>query len=310
MRKVLYSQQRIAKNATWMMNLKNLQHFIHLAESKSFTVTAQKTHISLSALSRVIQRLEQELEQSLFIRDNRSVELTAAGKELLPVAISIVEQWHQLKIQLSTDQHLLRGKLTLFCSVTASYSHLPQLVTELRQTHPQIEIQLLTGDPAQAIEKVLNDEADIAIAAKPKHLSNKLTFIKFDQVTLTVISPLLVGQSLQPTHQISAQWQTLPFILPESGTARDHSNDWLRDNQIDPTIYAQVAGHEAIVSMVALGCGVGIAPDVVIDNSPMKDRVFKHSDQNIKPLALGLCCKKSRAHEPLLAALMQLCQSQ
>ena len=68
------------------MNIKNLQLFIHLSDSLSFHQTAQSMHISPSALSRVIQRLEQELGQSLFQRDNRSVELTMAGKKLIPVA--------------------------------------------------------------------------------------------------------------------------------------------------------------------------------------------------------------------------------
>ena len=40
-----------------------------------------------------------------------------------------------------------------------------------------------------------------------------------------------------------------------------------------PTIYAQTSGHEGVVSMVALGLGVGIAPDVVINNSPVKDKI-------------------------------------
>ena len=61
------------------MNIKNLQLFIHLCESQNFSQTAEVMHISPSALSRVIQRLEENLGQTLLIRDNRSVELTFAG---------------------------------------------------------------------------------------------------------------------------------------------------------------------------------------------------------------------------------------
>ena len=56
------------------MNIKSLQLFIHLCDSKSFAKTASAMHISPSALSRQVQKLEAETGQELFVRDNRSVE--------------------------------------------------------------------------------------------------------------------------------------------------------------------------------------------------------------------------------------------
>ncbi|WP_299022540.1 HTH-type transcriptional activator IlvY [uncultured Photobacterium sp.] len=288
------------------MNIKNLQLFLHLCDSKSFSQTAQAMHISPSALSRIIQRLEEETGQPLFIRDNRSVELTSAGQQLLPVAGQIVSSWLELKAQLKDQEQQLQGKLKLFCSVTASYSHLPGILNKFRQRYPQIEIQLLTGDPAQAIEKVQHDKADIAIAAKPDHVSSQLTFLELDNVTLSVIAPLVPASGLQKYLSDTPDWAQLPFILPESGTARDRADKWLKQKKIKPNIYAQVRGHEAIVSMVALGCGIGIAPDVVIDNSPVGSKVRRLEKEKIPPLILGLCCKQSRQQEPLLHALIQL----
>ena len=72
------------------MNIKSLQLFIHLCDSKNFSKTAAAMHVSPSALSRQIQKLEDETGQELLIRDNRSVDLTPAGKQLLPVALNIV----------------------------------------------------------------------------------------------------------------------------------------------------------------------------------------------------------------------------
>ncbi|WP_064606396.1 HTH-type transcriptional activator IlvY [Photobacterium sp. J15] len=288
------------------MNIKNLQLFLHLCDSKSFSQTAQAMHVSPSALSRIIQRLEEDTGQPLFIRDNRSVELTSAGQTMLPVAAQIVSSWQELKTQLKEQEQQLQGKLKLFCSVTASYSHLPGILNRFRQLHPQVEIQLLTGDPAQAIEKVQHDEADIAIAAMPDQLPGKLTFLELDKVTLSVITPLVPPPGLQKYLSDTPDWAQLPFILPESGTARTRADKWLRHKKIKPNIYAQVGGHEAIVSMVALGCGIGIAPDVVIDNSPVGNKVRRLDKEKIPPLVLGLCCKQSRQQEPLLHALLQL----
>lgn len=127
------------------MNIKHLQLFIHLCDSKSFAKTASAMHVSPSALSRQIQKLESETGQELFVRDNRSVELTPAAKKLMPVALKIITEWQSFYSQLQYEEQELKGEIRLFCSVTASYSHLPELLSEFRLRHPFIEFKLSTG---------------------------------------------------------------------------------------------------------------------------------------------------------------------
>ncbi|WP_413113012.1 HTH-type transcriptional activator IlvY [Thaumasiovibrio sp. DFM-14] len=288
------------------MNIKNLQLFVHLCDSKSFHQTAQMNHVSPSTLSRIIQRLEADIGQTLFIRDNRSVELTNAAKKMYPVAVNMVSDWQHLKSLSDNDDALLVGEVSLFCSVTASYSHLPTVLSQFRLNYPQIEIKLSTGDPAQAVQKVLNDEVDVAIAAKPDLLPNKLAFTRIGEVPLSIITPTLATSFSKSLSAPVAEWDEVPFIVPDSGTARERVEQWFRYHKLKPNIYAQVAGHEAIVSMVALGFGVGIAPDVVIDNSPVKDKVERLNIGSVRPFELGLCCKKNRYQEPIINALFEL----
>ncbi|NOI68746.1 HTH-type transcriptional activator IlvY [Vibrio sp. 99-8-1] len=290
------------------MNIKILQLFIHLCDSKSFSKTAATMHISPSALSRQIQKLEEELGEPLLIRDNRSVELTNAGKTLLPVAHSITNEWFDFRTELSNATKELQGEIHLFCSVTASYSHLPDLLNDFRLTYPQIEINLSTGDPAQAINKILQGDADIAIAAKPDHLPAKLAFEVIGHIPLSVIAPIGISSFSQELKKDKPNWSLIPFILPEAGTARERANHWFKKMKIKPTIYAQVSGHEAIASMVALGCGIGIAPDVVINNSPVKDKIQRLKLDPVEPFDLGICCHRSKLNDPLIKALWKLAE--
>ena len=69
-------------------------------------------------------------------------------------------------------------KLNFFCSVTASYSHLPNVLKEFRQRYPKVEIQLTTGDPALALELIQTQQVDLAIAGKPNNLPSVWHFIK------------------------------------------------------------------------------------------------------------------------------------
>ena len=291
------------------MNIKSLQLFIHLCDSKSFAKTAAAMHISPSALSRQIQKLEEETHQQLFLRDNRSVELTVQGKKLLPVALKILGEWQQYQSYVKGTEDELKGEIRLFCSVTASYSHLPELISEFRIQHPFIEFKLSTGDPAQAIDKILADEADIAISAKPDQLPAKVFFEPISEIPLSVIAPVGVSSFAEELQKESPDWSTIPFIVPEAGTARERANVWFKQMKIKPNIYAQVAGHEAIVSMVALGCGVGIAPDVVINNSPVREKINRLKVLPIKPFELGVCCIKSQLENPLVKALWEVAES-
>ncbi|GAB7224975.1 HTH-type transcriptional activator IlvY [Vibrio owensii] len=291
------------------MNIKSLQLFIHLCDSKSFAKTAAAMHISPSALSRQIQKLEEETHQQLFLRDNRSVELTVQGKKLLPVALKILGEWQQYQSYVKGTEDELKGEIRLFCSVTASYSHLPELISEFRIQHPFIEFKLSTGDPAQAIDKILADEADIAISAKPDQLPAKVAFEPISEIPLSVIAPVGVSSFAEELQKETPDWPTIPFILPEAGTARERANVWFKQMKIKPNIYAQVAGHEAIVSMVALGCGIGIAPDVVINNSPVREKINRLKVLPIKPFELGVCCIKSQLENPLVKALWEVAES-
>lgn len=160
-------------------------------------------HLSPSALSRQIQKLEQDLGHTLFLRDNRSVELTPAAHQLLPVAARIIHDWRQFTTELNDDSQELRGEIKLFCSVTASYSHLPELLSSFRLKHPYIEFKLLTGDPAQAIDKILHDEADIAISAMPEQLPSRIEFATISEIPLSVIAPLGISSFMDELQKSS-----------------------------------------------------------------------------------------------------------
>ncbi|MEF1308801.1 HTH-type transcriptional activator IlvY [Vibrio mytili] len=291
------------------MNIKSLQFFIHLCDSKSFVKTASAMHISPSALSRQIQKLEEETNQHLFVRDNRSVELTIQGKKLVPVALKILGEWQQYQSHLKGTEGELKGEIRFFCSVTASYSHLPELISDFRLQHPFIEFKLSTGDPAQAIDKILADEADIAISAMPEQLPTNIAFELISEVPLSVIAPVGISTFAEELQKETPDWSAIPFILPEAGTARERADIWLKQMKIKPNIYAQTSGHEAIVSMVALGCGVGIAPDVVISNSPVREKINRLKVLPIKPFELGVCCTKSQLNNPLVKAFWEVAES-
>ncbi len=281
--------------------------FQHLAQSLHFGKSAQVFHISPSTLSRAIQRLEQQVGTDLLLRDNRSVVLTDAGKKFKTYADQQLEQWQVFKHSLEHQIQALTGKLRIYCSVTAAYSHLPPLLERFRQQHPKVEIMLTTGDASDALEQVSQQAVDFAIAADPENLPRSYYFHPLATVPLAVIAPTMLCTVQQQLQQQPLKWSEIPIILPEHGPARKRFDYWYRKKQQGkPNIYATVSGHEALVSMVALGCGVGIVPQVVVENSPVKERVQYLSDVGeIEPFELGICCLNQFRQQPLIKAFFE-----
>jgi LysR family transcriptional regulator, positive regulator for ilvC len=282
------------------VDITKLKIFCTLAHQLHFGRAAESCHISPSALSRNIKQLEDDLGIQLFERDNRSVALTQDGKQFLHFAREMLQQWETYQDSILSQADQLRGQLSIYCSVTASYSFLYEILTEFRKQHPGIAIKLHTGDPAQSIERVLAGQEDIAIAAKPDKIP---TGISFKPIT---DSPLIFICAKEKTEWNHTEWNQIPVIIPEEGLARERLDAWFKTQQIKPTIYAEVKGNEAIVSMVSLGFGVGVLPKIVLDNSPLKDQIENFIQQpDLGPYAMGICVMQKKLKSPIVNAFWE-----
>ena len=97
------------------------------------------------------------------------------------------------------------------------------------------------------------------------------------------------------------------MILSESGVSRTRVDEWFRQHDISPRIYAQVTGNEAIVSMVSLGFGIGVVPKIVLDNSPLMDRIrVLDVTPELEPYDIGLFTLKKNLKNPLVDAFWSL----
>nr|ADI18762.1 transcriptional regulator [uncultured gamma proteobacterium HF4000_36I10] len=292
------------------MNIKELEVFTHLAKTLHFAKSGEAMHLSASAVSRTVQRMEQELGVALFERDNRRVVLTAAGKEVLQYSERALANWQGLLSKLNQSGRELSGELSVYCSVTAAYAVLGQVLETFRNRYPRIELKLHTGDQADSLERVVAGEEDIAITARPEQLHQRLAFQVLTHSPLRLIAPAIPCVVSEMLNEQALPWDRLPVIMSERGVARLELERWFRLHGIRPTIYAQVSGHEAIASMVALGLGVGVVPELVLAHSPVAERlrVLPLADE-MKPLAVGVCTLKQRLSNPLIEAFWQVAAS-
>jgi LysR family positive regulator for ilvC len=291
------------------MNIRSLKHFLVLADDLHFGRASNACNISISALSRNIRHLEDDLGVLLFNRDNRTVVLTPEGQKFQQYAREAIAQWNLIRNDLMSSDDQLHGQVSMYCSVTASYSILFDLLNRFRLTNPGIEIKLHTGDPEHAIARVIAGENDITIAAHPSTLPRGLAFKPIVVSPLLFIAPIEQSDPNVPltTPSSPEEWATVPMILSEGGIARNRIDSWFRKMDVNPRIYAQVAGNEAIVSMVSLGLGIGVVPKIVLDNSPLVDRIkILDVKPELEPYDVGLFTLKKSLKNPLVNAFWSL----
>ena len=287
-----------------------LEQFLALAECLNFGRASDLANVSHSALSRSIRHLEDEVGARLFDRDNRSVSLTKEGRQFEIYAREALVAWNGIRQKMRGDDGVLRGEISLYCSVTASHSILSELLGRLRPNHPGIDIKLHTGNPELAISRVQSGEEDFAIAARPATVPRGLSFRALQSSPLVFIAPRSQSVPEIPTKgppQNPELWRKIPMILSESGLARTRVEQWFKAMKVTPRVYAQVSGNEAIVSMVSLGLGVGVVPKIVLDNSSLANRVkIWKVAPNLEPYHLGLFTQTRRLQNPLVSAFWNL----
>lgn len=288
------------------MDIRTLKLFHHLADSLHFSRTSQACNISPSALTRVIQRLEADVGKQLLIRGNRCVELTYAGQVFKKYAEDVLGRFERLQGELSKDA-ILSGQLSLYCSVTAAYSILPRFIPRYRAMHPGVQIRLETGDPAQAMARLMNRDADAVIAALPETPGIQISFLNMAVSPLVFIGAKHYPDVLVTDGKGKPDWKEFPLILADKGLSRERIDTWFVENAVVPRIYSQVTGHEAIIALVNLGFGIGLVPRLVLEKSPLyRDIVALDNMPELPPYEIALCTRNANLSNPRVRALWDI----
>lgn len=291
------------------MNIHSIDTFLAVADLLHFGQASRVCNLSPSALTRNIQRLEEEVGQPLFTRDNRNVELTPAGKRFKIYAQQARRDWKAMKEDL-LSKPLVSGTLSIYASITAVYSLLPDLLESYRTAHPQVQLELHSGAAEQAIEQVLTGEIDVAIAALPDRNVARLRFLPLTEIPLVFIAPRKGKYAQPPLSKGTLDLARTPLVLPQSGLSRARLDQWMKKKAIFPDIRSEVSGNEALIAMVRLGCGIGIVPMLVLKKSPFcNDVKILRNAPALNPYLVGLCATNRSLTRPSIQAFWDLASS-
>ncbi len=145
------------------MELRQLEHFVAVADERHFTRAAELLQISQSGLSASIRALETELGTSLFVRSTRRVELTAAGQALLADSIRTLASAAAAQNAVAAVRGLVRGRLTVGAEPCIGAIDLPAELGRFRMANPGVEVRLRYEGSVEQLESVASGLRDVAL---------------------------------------------------------------------------------------------------------------------------------------------------
>ena len=143
--------------------LQDIRSFVKIAELGSFHEAAEALHLSQPALSRRIKKLEEGLGTSLLERTTRRVSLTSVGRDFLPKARRLLDDFEDSILSIRELAERQSGQVTLACIPTAAFYFLPSVIRDYNEQYPKIRIRLLDLSANDGLEAVLRGEADFGI---------------------------------------------------------------------------------------------------------------------------------------------------
>lgn len=285
------------------MDFESLRLFLHLSRTLHYGRSSRECHISPSGLSRAIQRLERDVGQPLFERDNRSVALTLQGQRFQTFANDVLAHWEQVQAELQRDAESLTGSISLFATVTACQSFLPSLLSRFRESYPDVQLQLETGYAADALQMLEQGTVDVTVAALPDRVPRHLVTRVVKYTPLIFVSPTSPCDVSRAVDARPIDWARIPLVLPAFGLARQAVDRWFRRRRTAPCLYGEVTGNEAILSLVSTGCGVGVVPELVMERSPLRPEVRPvEAEPELGEFRVGVCTQRKALSNPLIAA--------
>ncbi|RYG53052.1 LysR family transcriptional regulator [bacterium] len=183
------------------MNFRHIEYFLAVAEDLNFSRAAKRLRLSQPPLSKSIQQLEKELGIQLFLRDKRSVQLTAAGKAYRERILPIFDLLDQARLAGQMAQAGRTGELRVGFLSPLFYNAVPNLLLQYRQQSPDVQVNIIDMMPRAQIESLMESKIDVAfpglfVPTLGSQLESKVLWRSSWQVCLHATHALATRQKL------------------------------------------------------------------------------------------------------------------
>lgn len=247
-----------------MLNLERLRILHAIAAYGSVSAAADVLHVTTSAISQQMGKLERETGQRMLTRNGRGIRLTDAAELLVKHADRILSLVEEAQSDLEAHKGAVVGSLAIGMFPTAARGLGSQAVVALGREHPRLRASLYEMEPDEALPQVGRGDIDMAVVldwfnaplAMPAGLEKAALCDDIADVAMPADHPLAGEVTVE-----LAQFANEPWISwPHGGFCRDWLLLTLRAQGVEPHIAHTAAEHHTQLALVEAGLGVAVAP--------------------------------------------------
>lgn len=253
-----------SRSIAYMLNLERLRTLDALARFGSVSGAADGLHVTTSAVSQQLAKLEREVGQQLLAKNGRGVRLTDAGKLLADHAAKILSQVELAQSDIEAQRGEVVGEVRLAAFPTAARGLFPATLTSLHADHPELRVRTAELEPEAGIRAVLRGDFDLAVVLdwsnKRLPVPGGLTMAELlddaPDIAMPAHHPLAGRAEVDLEDFADDDW----ISWPEGEFCHDWLMFTLRSKGIEPRIAHLAGEHHTQLALIAAGVGVCVAP--------------------------------------------------
>ena len=252
------------------MNFKQLEYFTAVAEAKSISMAARNLHVAQPPVSRQISMLEDELGVVLFLRNNKGIELTEAGRCLYQQSKQMFQNMRNMADSVRDVEAGLRGQL----KIGIIYSNIPVAMARMkayRERHPQVELYVRLGTPDDLLEDLNKGELHVLFLRSQTANAGSLRERVLGEDPLELVTNAqndpAPGREVVPIEAL----RDVPMCLLRSDdlwSYRNHLVSQCERAGFTPNIVCQCYDTPMAMQLVQSGFGVSFLPRSIVETHP------------------------------------------
>ena len=252
------------------MNLKQLEYFSAVAEAKSISLAARNLHVAQPPISRQLALLEDELGVCLFLRTNKGVELTEAGRSLYRQSQNLFQDMRMIVDSVRDINAGMRGLLKIGM-IYSNISIALQYLKEFRAQYPQVELYVRLGSPGDLLEDLNKGDLHLLFLRSSSERGSGLheRILGEDPLELVMIRELdpAPDQASVPLEALKG----VPMCLLRSDDLWGYSNYLIKECQrqgFTPNTTFRCYDTPMAMQLVQAGFGVSYLPRSIVETQP------------------------------------------
>ena len=246
--------------------------FYHVASTLSFSEASKQLFISQSAVSQSIKTLERKLDQTLFIRSTKKVQLTPEGEILLRHIEPAMHLIQRGEAQL-LDAASTGGQIRIGASDTICRYFLVPYLERFHKEFPSAHIKVINQTSIKCVELLETGQVDLVVVNYPNNYLSNVSSIKKIKTFRDVF---IANSSFQDLHGKKLTYQQLSkypiLMLDRHSTTSEFLHRLFQQHQLDLVPEIELTSNDLLIDLARIGLGIAFIPDYCLEN--IRDDLF------------------------------------